>query len=209
MAEQVRDFSELKSTLIKAPQKAEERGRGDRDRASSTSRAAPMPPASARTPSPASGSSPAPAASTVNGSEENNLFRPPGAAHDPAPAAWSPPRATGSSTSCARCIGGGFVRSGRRGAPRHLQGADRLRAQSAPGAEAGRVPDPRSARRRAQEVRPSQGPPQLPVLEALICMVRGAAVAVLLTMTRASGFTYTFVILRCERSEPQGRTVEL
>ena len=36
------------------------------------------------------------------------------------------------------------------------------------GAEAGRLPDPRQPRRRAQEVRQGQGPPLLPVLEALI-----------------------------------------
>ena len=60
------------------------------------------------------------------------------------------------------------VRPGRRGAPRHLQGADLFRAGAARRAQEGRLPDPRLARRRAQEVRPRQGPPQLPVLEALI-----------------------------------------
>ena len=67
------------------------------------------------------------------------------------------------------CTVDGSGLSGQAGAVRHghLQGADLLRARPAPGAEAARLPDPRQPRRRAQEVRQGQGPPQLPVLEAL------------------------------------------
>ena len=56
---------------------------------------------------------------------------------------------------------------GRRGPPRPRQGADPFRAGAAPGAQEGRLPDPRPARRRAQEVRQEESPPQLPVLEAV------------------------------------------
>ena len=59
------------------------------------------------------------------------------------------------------------LRPGRRGAPRHLEGADLLRAGAARRAEEAGLPHPRRPRGRAQEVRPPQGPPQLPVLEAL------------------------------------------
>ena len=58
-------------------------------------------------------------------------------------------------------------RPGRRGAPRHLQGAVEFRAGPAPDPEKGRFPDPRQPRRRAQEIRQGQSPPQLPVLETL------------------------------------------
>ena len=51
------------------------------------------------------------------------------------------------------------LRPGRRGASRHLQGADLLRAGAARRAQEGRLPDPRQPRRRAQEVRQGQGPP--------------------------------------------------
>ncbi len=63
--------------------------------------------------------------------------------------------------------GGGL--SGQAGAVRHgiSTGADPLRAGAAHHGQARRLPHPRPARRRAQEVRPRQGPPQLPVLEAL------------------------------------------
>ena len=64
-------------------------------------------------------------------------------------------------------VGGGPFRPGRRGPSRHQPRADPVRAGPAAGAEAGRVPDPRQPHRRAQEVRPRQGAPQLPVLEAL------------------------------------------
>jgi hypothetical protein len=50
---------------------------------------------------------------------------------------------------------------------RHLEGADQLRARSCARGQEGRLPDPRQPRRRAQEVRQGEGPPQLPVLEAL------------------------------------------
>ena len=58
-------------------------------------------------------------------------------------------------------------RPGRRAAPRHLEGAHLLRAGAPAGAEAERLPHPRLARRGAQEIRQAEGPPQLPVLEAL------------------------------------------
>src|SRR5207302_3141827 len=53
------------------------------------------------------------------------------------------------------------------GAPRHLQGADLFRAGPARRAQARRLPHPRQPRGRAQEVRQGQGPPLVPVLEAL------------------------------------------
>ena len=59
------------------------------------------------------------------------------------------------------------VGPGWRGAPRHLEGADLFRAGPARRAQAGRLPDPRQPRRRAQEVRPQEGPPVVPVLQAL------------------------------------------
>ena len=59
------------------------------------------------------------------------------------------------------------VGPGRRGAPRHFQGAHLFRAGPAQRAQARRLPHPRSARGRAQEVRPRQGPPLVPVLQAL------------------------------------------
>ena len=61
--------------------------------------------------------------------------------------------------------GGGL--SGQAGAVRH--GISQALTRYEPGlrsrGEARRLPDPRSARRRAQEVRQGQGPPELPVLE--------------------------------------------
>ena len=63
--------------------------------------------------------------------------------------------------------GGGLVGPGRRGASRHFQGADLLRAGSARRAQARRLPHPRLPRGGAQEVRPGQSAPVLPVLQAL------------------------------------------
>ena len=68
----------------------------------------------------------------------------------------------------ATVVGGGLVRSGRCRASRHLQGADLLRAGPAQRPQEGRLPHARQPRRRAQEVRPHESPPQLPVLQALI-----------------------------------------
>ncbi len=63
--------------------------------------------------------------------------------------------------------GGGL--SGQAGAVKHgiAQALSPLRAGAAHRGQARRLPDPRQPRGRAQEVRPGQGPPQLPVLEAL------------------------------------------
>ena len=63
--------------------------------------------------------------------------------------------------------GGGL--SGQAGAVRHglSQALASARAGPASGAQARRLHHPRSARGRAQEVRQGQGPPQLPVLQAL------------------------------------------
>ena len=74
---------------------------------------------------------------------------------------------TGQFDVVATVIGGGL--SGQAGAVRHgiSHRADPLRAGASHHGQARRLPDPRSARRRAQEVRPGQGAPQLPVLEAL------------------------------------------
>src|SRR3546814_6912064 len=55
---------------------------------------------------------------------------------------------------------------GRRSA-RHRPGTDPLRTRAARRRQDGRLPDPRQPRGRAQEVRQGEGPPQLPVLEAL------------------------------------------
>ncbi len=68
--------------------------------------------------------------------------------------------------------GGGLVGAGRRGAPRHIQGADPARARTAPRAQARRLRHPRLARGRAQEIRQGQSAPQLPVLEAVILVAR-------------------------------------
>ena len=66
-----------------------------------------------------------------------------------------------------RVEGSGLSGSGRRDPPRHLQGADLLRTGPARGPEAAWLPDPGQPRGRTQEVRQGQGPPELPVLEAL------------------------------------------
>src|SRR5208282_3726368 len=46
------------------------------------------------------------------------------------------------------------------------------RTRTSPGSQSRRFPDARSPCRRAQKIRPSQGPPQLPVLEALRRYIR-------------------------------------
>ena len=63
--------------------------------------------------------------------------------------------------------GGGL--SGQAGAVKHGigQALTKLRADPARAGQGRRLPDPRQPHRRAQEVRPRQGAPQLPVLEAL------------------------------------------
>ena len=63
--------------------------------------------------------------------------------------------------------GGGL--SGQAGAVRHgiSKALVLLRARAPAGAQEGRLPHPRQPRGRAQEVRPDEGPPQLPVLQAL------------------------------------------
>ena len=66
--------------------------------------------------------------------------------------------------------GGGL--SGQAGAIRHgiSKGAHLLRAGVARCPEEGRLPDPRQPRGGTQEVRQGQGPPVLPVLQALIAL---------------------------------------
>ena len=63
--------------------------------------------------------------------------------------------------------GGGL--SGQAGAVKHgiSQALSLYEPSLRPGAEGRRLPDPRQPRGRAQEVRQAQGPPQLPVLQAL------------------------------------------
>jgi ABC-type proline/glycine betaine transport system permease subunit len=84
---------------------------------------------------------------TVNGKDQDAVFRPPGAADDPAPAVpggrrtdqfdvMAPSRAAASRARPARCA-------------RHLEGADPLRAGPAPGAEERRLPHPRLPRGRS------------------------------------------------------------
>ena len=60
------------------------------------------------------------------------------------------------------------VRAGRRAAPGHRPCADPGAARGPAGAEEGRLPDPRPACHRAQEVRPQEGPQGASVQQALI-----------------------------------------
>ena len=64
-------------------------------------------------------------------------------------------------------VGRRIVGPGGRGASRHLQGVDLFRAGTAHAAQARRLPHPRSARGRAQEIRPHESASFVPVLEAL------------------------------------------
>ena len=59
------------------------------------------------------------------------------------------------------------VRPGRRAAPGHRPRADRGRLRGPPAAQEGRLPHPRPARDRAQEVRPQEGPQGASVQQAL------------------------------------------
>ena len=86
------------------------------------------------------------------------------------------------------------LRPGRRRAPRPRQGADPLRARTARAAQEGRLPYPRCTRRRAQEVRQEESPPQLPVLEALKTFGSFA------NQRAASGRLFLFGDLRTSRS---------
>src|SRR5919109_682022 len=63
--------------------------------------------------------------------------------------------------------GGGLSGQAGAGRPRPLEGPMAQRARPARRAQEGRLPHPRLARGRAQEVRPGESTPQLPVLEAL------------------------------------------
>jgi len=65
------------------------------------------------------------------------------------------------------CTVEGSGLSGQAGAIRHGLSHALTHYGTAQGPEAARLPDPRQPRRRAQEVRPRQGPQVLPVLEAL------------------------------------------
>ena len=97
-------------------------------------------------------------------------------------------------------VGRRLVGPGRRGASRHLEGADLLRAGSARRAQARRIPDARLPRGRAQEVRQSQGPPFIPVLQALIqqALANGSSVAI----SRGASAPLLFAenLPRCSRS---------
>ena len=104
---------------------------------------------------------------TVNGRDQEGLFRPSDAApgHQPgvrhrrprrASMTWSPPSSAAASPARP-------ARSGTASRQALTRYEPALRTHG----QARRLPDPRPARRRAQEVRPRQGPPQLPVLEAL------------------------------------------
>src|SRR5207244_488016 len=72
------------------------------------------------------------------------------------------------------------------GPSRPVQGADQLRAGAAHRAQEGRLPDPRLPRGRAQEVRQGQGPPFVPVLEALIVSLKFAALAASASLKRGA-----------------------
>ena len=67
------------------------------------------------------------------------------------------------------------VGPGRRGASRHLEGADLFRTGSARPSEEGWLSHPRLARGRAQKVRPGKGAQVVPVLEALTASLKLAA----------------------------------
>ena len=100
--------------------------------------------------------------------------------------------------------GGGL--SGQAGAVRHglSKALMSLRAGSARRAQEGRLPHPRLARGRAQEVRQGQGPPQLPVLQALIRrLVAGISLALHpgYTVGAVSRLPLTFACCRYDRME--------
>ena len=123
-----------------------------------TSRAAPTPPASARTPIARVWVKPGSGKIVVNGKEFAAYFaRPVLQMILQQPIVAAEPRRPvrhHRHRHRRRPVG-----PGRRGAPRHLQGADLLRAGPARRAQEGRLPDPRQPRRRAQEVRQGEGPP--------------------------------------------------
>jgi hypothetical protein len=133
---------------------------------------------------------------TVNGKDFAALFRPSGAAMMLQQPIVAANRATSSTSSHRRRRRP--LRPGRRRASRHLQGADLLRAGAARRAQEGRLPDPRQPRRRAQEVRQGQGPPQLPVLEAL------TSASVLTRCIGRGGFTQGFPLGHYGPCAPDG-----
>ena len=165
--------------------------------ASATRRAAPTPPASARTPSPACGSSPARARSRSTAATQQVYFARPVLRMMIQPAASWSPTAPASSTSSCTVTGGGL--SGQAGAVRHgiSKALTLLRAGAAPGPQEGRLPHPRQPRRGAQEVRPRQGTPQLPVLEALIAAHRPRLGACIQQGASGSGAPFCFGIAVC------------
>ena len=103
---------------------------------------------------------------TVNTRTGRGVLRAAGAAHaDPAAAGRGQPRRP-SSTSSARCRAAACPARPARCAtasPRRSPTTSRICAR----AQARRLPHPRLPRGRAQEVRPRQGPPFVPVLQAL------------------------------------------
>ena len=167
MAEDVKSFGELKSTLIKAkapddrqrqPKPAKSK-RDSKGRAYATGR---RKNAVARV-----WIKPGRGQITVNGRDEKIYFARPVLRmilRQPLIAA----NRDGQFDVVVTVTGGGL--SGQAGAVRH--GISRALVAYEPslrrGAQAGRLPDPRSARGRTQEVWPAQGSPQLPVLEALV-----------------------------------------
>ena len=139
---------------------------------SSTNTAAPTRPVAARTRSRACGSSRARARSSSTAASRKSISPVRRFAWSSTSRSASPSR-EGQYDVVATVVGGGL--SGQAGAVKHgiCPGADPLRAGAPHCRQAGRVPDPRPARRRAQEIRPRQGPPQLPVLEALGFAITG------------------------------------
>ena len=125
-----------------------------------------MLPANARTRSPASGSSRAPARSPSTPATVEVFFARPVLRMLIQQPLVATNRQTQYDVICT-VSGGGL--SGQAGAVRHgiSQGADLFRAGPAQRAQARRLPHPRLARGRAQEVRPGQGAPFVPVLETL------------------------------------------
>src|SRR6202171_5975697 len=88
------------------------------------------------------------------------------------------------------------VGPGRRGASRHLEGADLFRAGSARRSEKGRLSHPRLARGRAQEVRPRQGAQVVPVLEAVTAPIRSAANPAAMKLQRRLRAPFLSIICR-------------
>ena len=168
MSEGVRDFADLKTTLIKAKQPeqqqvaAAQENRPKLDRQGRAYATGKRKNAVARV-----WLKPGPGRVLVNGKEETVYFARPVLRmilRQPLVAAGR----DGQYDVVCKVTGGGL--SGQAGAVRHgiSKALIAYEPNLRPTLKTGGFPHPRCARRRAQEVRPSQGAPQLPILEAVI-----------------------------------------